>query len=409
MPRPSASQRWHLLALAAATHTFAAAIPFSSMPVLFKEISEDLGLNLVQVGAVWGSVNLAGVFVALIAGLLGDRFGVRAVLGMACLLGGVTGGLRGLSGDFVSLALTVFAFGLVRSMIPINVHKGVGIWFRGHNLGLANGIVSMGMGLGLMVGPLISATIMSPWVGGWRNVLALYGAVSVGIGMLWFLFGQESVPPKPGYVSPVPLRQALPTLLRIRGLWLMGLTLLFRMGSIMGMVGYLPLFLRGQGWAPADADGMLAGFFAASILAVLPLSVLSDRIGLRKPVLFAGLAAATIGLGLLPLADGIMVWIVMVLVGVFMDGFMAVSITMVQETAGVRATHSGAALGVVFTISLLGASLSPPSGNSLASISAGLPFLFWAGLSVLAAVTLAFARETGHPASKTVDLRHPKN
>lgn len=70
-----ANYRWYLLTLAALTHTFAVAMPMMSLPVLFKEISEDLNLSLVQVGMLWGMIPLAGLFVVLIGGLLGDRFG----------------------------------------------------------------------------------------------------------------------------------------------------------------------------------------------------------------------------------------------------------------------------------------------------------------------------------------------
>ena len=391
------SYRWYVLALSAATHTFVAAISFSCMPVLFKEISEDLGLSLVQIGTVWGMASLAGVFVALIGGLLGDRFGVKLVLGSACLLLGIAGALRGLSGGFISLATTVFVYGLVRAIIPVNVHKTVSIWFQGKNLGVANGVVSMGMGIGLMLGPMISATVLSPLLGGWRNVLFLYGAVSVVVSILWFLFVKEARQGDSivGYSSAVPIRQALLRLIRIKNLWLLGFTLMFRMGCIIGMVGYLPLYLREQGWAVASADGTLASFYAVSTMAVIPLSLLSDRLGSRKTVLFAALLTAIIGVGLLPVVDGIMVWILIVLVGIFMDGFMAVILTMVQETEGVGPRYSGTALGLVFTISQLGAFISPPVGNSLASVNTGLPFIFWAALSIAPLATLAFTKETG--------------
>jgi len=367
------------------------------MPVLFKEISEDLGLSLVQIGTVWGVVSLAGVFVGLIGGLLGDRFGVRLVLSLACLLVGITGALRGLSVDFVSLTITVFVYGLIRAIIPINVHKTVSIWFQGRNLGMANGVVSMGMGIGLMLGSMISATVLSPLVGGWRNVLFLYGAVSVLIGTLWVLSGKEphQVNSVAGYSSAVPMRQALSRLVRIKDLWLLGFTLMFRMGCILGMAGYLPLYLQERGWAAASADGTLAGFYAASMIAVVPLSLLSDRLGSRKAILFTALLTAIIGLSLLPVVDGITVWLLMILVGIFMDGFMAVSVTMVQETKGVGPKYSGTALGLVFTISQLGAFISPPLGNSFASINLGLPFIFWASLSGIALITLVFAKETG--------------
>ena len=58
------SYRWYILTLAALTFTLVFAMPTMSMPVLFKEISEELDLSLIQIGAVWGISPLAGMFVA---------------------------------------------------------------------------------------------------------------------------------------------------------------------------------------------------------------------------------------------------------------------------------------------------------------------------------------------------------
>jgi hypothetical protein len=57
--------------------------------------------------------------------------------------------------------------------------------------------------------------------------------------------------------------------------------------------------------------------------------------------------------------------------------------------------YSGTALGIVFTIVHIGSVSSPPLGNSLERISQGAPFFFWASLSLVALVMLAFVRETG--------------
>ena len=137
--------RWYILTLGALTHIFVCAMPMMSLPVLFKEISEDLGLNLVQLGMVWGALNLAAMFAVLIGGLLGDRFGVKRTVTTLCFLAGLAGASRGLSGNFTSLAITMFSFGLVSAGININVHKVASIWFSGHRLGLANGVLSLGM------------------------------------------------------------------------------------------------------------------------------------------------------------------------------------------------------------------------------------------------------------------------
>ncbi len=396
--------RWYILALVVVTSTVVSAIPFSCLPVLFEEISEDLGLSLLQVGSVWGMVSLAGIFVSLPAGLLGDRLGIRFIVGLSCLLSGILGAARGLSGTFFILSVTVFIHSIVRMMLPINITKTLGIWFRGKNLGLANGIGAMGMGLGLMLGPMISATILSPLLGGWRNVLFLYGALSVVVAVLWFIFGRE--PPQDradaGQTSTVPFRRAFSEVIRTRALWLIGLTLMLRIGCIMGMTGYLPLYLRRQGWPAASADGALSSFYATSTICVIPLASLSDKIGSRKTILLPALIVTLVCFGLLSVANSTMVWISMIISGIFMDGFMALIVTTLLETEGVKPEYSGTALGLVFTIAQLGGVFSPPLGNSLADINPGLPFVFWAGLSFIAIFTLASVKETGWKYKKAI-------
>jgi MFS family permease len=391
------SYRWYVLALSAVTGALVATIPFSCMPVLFQEISDDLGLNLVQVGTVWGIASLAGVFFSLMGGVIGDKFGVKLVMPVSCILAGITGALRGVSNNFFTLLVTVFISGIARLIIPINLTKTVGLWFRGKNLGLAMGISAVGMGLGLMLGPMISATILSPWLGGWENVMYFYGGISVVIGIIWFLFGRE--PPQDDFITghsdTVLLRQAVSKLIRLKALWLIGLTLMFRSSCVMGMTGYLPLYLREQEWTVASADGALAAFYGISTICVVPLSLSSDRLGYRKPILFSALIVTVICFSILPFVDGNTVWLLMILSGIFMDSFMAIIVTLLLETEGVGPVYSGTALGIVFTITQVGNVVSPPLGNSLASINPGLPFIFWAALSVIAVLTLALCKETG--------------
>ena len=96
------NNKWYILALAIITYLFIAGMMRLSMVVLFKEMSIDLNLSLVDIGAVWGMDPLAGVFVSLIGGLLVDRFGIRKTVAVVCLLAGIIGALRGLASDFAS-------------------------------------------------------------------------------------------------------------------------------------------------------------------------------------------------------------------------------------------------------------------------------------------------------------------
>ena len=387
--------RWYILVLSALTFTFTVAMPTMCMPVLFEEIAKDLELNLVQIGAIWGMVPLAGMFVVLIGGLLGDRFGTKRVLSAGCLLAGLAGALRGLSGNFVSLAATLFMFGLMSAVIPPVVHKTCGVWFSGRHLGLANGVVSMGMAVGFTVGAMISATVLSPLLGGWRNVMFLYGAISVVISVLWLLTRREpiQIDPSTGSTSTVPLRQALSRVVRIRDVWLLGFILMGQIGCVQGMLGYLPLHLRKIGWTGASADGALATFHATSMVGVIPMALLSDRLGSRKAVLFVATLMTAIGVGLLSVADGTTVWASVIIAGIVRDGFMAVLMTTIIEIDGIGAAHAGTAMGLVLTLSRLVAFLSPPIGNSLADTNLSLPFVFWAALAAVALFCFYFTME----------------
>jgi len=389
--------RWYILALAASTFTFVIAMPTMCLPVLFEEIAEELNLSLVEIGAVWGMVPLAGMFIVLVGGLLGDRFGIKRVLSIACFLAGLAGALRGLSDNFISLAATLFLFGLVTASIPPSVHKTCGVWFPGRQLGMANGVVAMGMAVGFTAGAMISATLLSPALGGWRNVLFFYGAISIVIGIFWLL--TRDVPDEVGmpadYASAVPFRQALSRAVRIRGVWILGLILVGQVGCVQGMLGYLPLYLREIGWPVAGADGALAAFHATSMVGVIPIALLSDRLGSRKAVLFIATLLTAIGVGLLSVAGGSMVWVSVVIAGIARDGFMAVLMTMIMEMEGVGVTYAGTAMGLVMTVSRLMSFASPPLGNSLADINLGLPFFFWASLAAAALFGFGFLKQKG--------------
>ena len=162
------------------------------------------------------------------------------------------------------------------------------------------------------------------------------------------------------------LREAFLHVLRIRKVWLYGILLLGFNGCVQGVLGYLPLYLREMGWAPASADGTLAGFHGASMAFVLPLAILSDRLGRRKPILVTATFILTMGVGLLTIAEGNLIWGLVLLVGLFRDGFMAVLITTIIESEGIGRDHSGSAVGLAMLFSSTGSIFSPPIGNSIA-------------------------------------------
>ena len=390
-----ANYRWYILGLATLTMIMTSAVPGTCMAVLFDEISEDLDLSLAQVGLIWGIGSLPGLVMGLVGGAIGDRFGPKRILTVGCLLVGATGALRGLSTNFVTLAAASGLLGLMASPVPMNIFKTCGLWFPRRQLGLANGVISMGMAFGFMVSSLTSATLLSPWLGSWRYVLALYGAIAMCLCIPWYF-----TRPAPG-TSDLSvgdsrhrsLGETLSYVSRIRKMWLMGWAILGIGGCIQGTLGYLPLYLRNMGWPESRADGAAATFHLASLILVIPIALGSDKIGSRKKVLIAAALTISTGVGLLSVAEGILVWGAVIMTGMVRDGFMALFMTMIIETDGIGTVYAGTATGFVMVFSGLGNLLAPPLGNSLAKIAPNLPFVFWATLAVIGLLGLWLAQE----------------
>ncbi len=388
----SESYKWLVLTISTFTFTFVVAIPQMSLPVLFDEISIELGLSLVQVGWIWGIGSLLGILVGLIGGPVGDRFGPRRTLAFACLLMGIAGAARGLSNGFSMLAFTTLITGLAQWSIPMNVHKTCGVWFPKEQLGMANGVVAVGMALGFLLGALLAATVFSPIFGGWRNVLFMYGAVAILFGIFW-LFSQEKAGAEGQQSNQIiTLREAIAHVMGLRNLWILCIATAGVSGCVNGMLGFLPLYLRDLGWEPAIADSTLASFHGVSMLFAIPIALLSDRVGSRRGVLMAAALLIGIGTGLLGFTSGVLISVAVLIAGISRDGFMAITMTAIIEEKGIGARFAGSAIGLNMSVIGIAGVFAPPVGNWLAKFGTGLPFLFWASLVLLGFMGYLFLR-----------------
>jgi MFS family permease len=393
--------RWYILALCTLTNLLVIALQTMCMPVLFNVISVDLNLDLVQVGLVWGIVSLPGMLTGLLGGAAGDRFGPKRVLVISCLLAGLFGALRGLAFSFASLLTAMFLFGMMTTFIPMIVLKTCGMWFDQKQMGLASGVVSTGMAFGFLTGSLISATVLAPILGGWRNVLIFYGVVAMLLSIPW-LFSRSPVisENQPGYgTNQISLSQSITKVARIRNVWLFGILLFGINGCVQGAIGYLPLYLNGLGWSQFASAGANAIFYTTSMIFAIPIALLSDRFHQRHKISLASGLLITMGVGFLALVQGPWIWLAVCLAGLAGDGFMAVTLTSVMETRGIGTVFAGAALGLVMAFSRLGTLLSPSLGNSLAEYNPSLPFLMWAGLGGVGLIGLLLIIVKGNHAS----------
>lgn len=348
-------------------------------------------------GTIWGMDPLAGVVVGLVSGLLIDRFGIKWTLASTCVLAGITGAARGLSTGFSSMMATMFMFGLLVAMMPTLIPKVTAVWFRGKNLALANGVLSMGMTSGSMIGTMFSATVLSPLLGGWTNVLILYGVPPVLLGILWWLTGKEpdKLDPKADKISEVPFKEAMQHVMSLKGIWCIGIAFFGAYGAFVGITGYLPTYLREIGWTTGAADSALTLVIGATAVTSIPIALLSNKLGSRKKVLIPALIILIVTLGLIPVVDGVMIWGLMVVYGLVQGAMFPLFIVIQIEQKGVGARYAGTAVGLTTSLGMIGAFAAQPLGlNLIQYFGEGAPLFFWAGLYFISIIGFFYVKET---------------
>lgn len=388
--------RWYILFLGALSYFFIAGVSRMCMPVLFPEISEDIGLSIAKIGFVWGMDPLAGVFIALPGGLIVDRFGVKRTMFYISIFAGLFGALRGFSVDFVTMAATMYLFGLMAATMPSVIPKVTAEWFKGKELGLSNGLLNIVWALGSMSATMFSATYFSPLLDGWRHVMFAYGVPCVLLGLIWILTGKD----RPAELNSgsatngsQPLITSLKHVIKIREVWILGLITLTYWGSSMGFVGYLPTYLEVIGWTTSQAGFAVTVMAGVALIGTLPVVLLSDRLGSRKGVLFVSFIIMTLTVFALPFFEGTAVWVLIVLTGFTRTGVAALFNVMVIETKEIGREYSGTAIGLVSALGMFGAFLAPPLGNSLEVYNNGYPFIFWAILAAAGLPLFAFLKK----------------
>lgn len=146
----------------------------------------------------------------------------------------------------------------------------------------------------------------------------------------------------------------------------------------MGYVGYLPLYLRNIGWDATSADTTITILSLMMFLGSVPTVLLSDKLKTRKGVLVISILSVVIFLALLPFVDATWMWILLIISSFLRSAASSLFNVMIFEIPEIGATYGGTAIGLANTVSMVGAFLGPPVGNSLVRFGEGMPFIFWA-------------------------------
>ncbi len=365
------------------------------IPSLASRLSPELGLTHMQYTLIFTAPVLMGIWSAITAGAAADRYGIRLVVTISVFLGGAAGLARAFAPSFEVMFVLMCFMGIAVYGVMPNLPKLVAIWFPPRQAGFAAGIYTMAIGIGLSLG-LLTAPLFRDWQAAFTYV----GITTLVAAFLWALLARNA--PKGVKIKMPPMISGIKRGLRSRNILLTCVVYFLFMGTFTSFSGNFPEALEIiHNISPATAGAITALLTGGGILGNLLIPALSDRIGLRKPFIYAAVITIPVCLFFAwYLAPSPATWVLVFLGGIGVGSLPPIVLTLPLELPEIGHEHVGGATGLILSSLALGGFVIPlfvispimAAGTSQA-YSAG--FLVSMLLIAAAIIPALFLMETG--------------
>ena len=164
------------------------------MPPMEHLLTEELLLTHAQTSLLYAAPNLMIIALAIPAGIVADKVGVKKTVGLGVSILAVGAMLRGIASDATSLLGLTFVYGVGLGWLFPNLPKLVGTWLPREKVGAGTGIYSMGMFVGTAWPLAGTLSLVFPMTGSYQGVLLVWGIPAVVAALLWLFFSRTSLP-----------------------------------------------------------------------------------------------------------------------------------------------------------------------------------------------------------------------
>ncbi|HBW35130.1 nitrate/nitrite transporter [Desulfosporosinus sp. BICA1-9] len=404
--KEKSAYRWAMLILLLIINLQVDGAAVTSLSAVFPTIAKEFKLNYSQISVIWAAIPLGVLLFCIIGGILADRFAYKKVLSVSLLWTAVFGGLRGFSSSYESLLICNLLMGMGIGVIVPNLSKGVAMWFGSRELSRANGIlylgVTVGMGLGLALGVPCASL-----VGGWRNLMLLLAVINIAIFIMWIAAARERDTTGAESSQRPPMWDGMHRVFKVKEIWLISFVEFITIGGLMAASGILPTFMVSKGMSDAEAGLFTSLGSLASIVGLIVGPYFSDKIGLRKIFTWPLFLIIAVTAPLLAI-----LWNWPLYMAAFLSGFchgcaLPQLRSIVIELEEIGPKLAGSAFGGIFTFNRIGAFLIPLIVGNIMTIT-GKPiagFIFIGVINLIPVILMQFVRETGQGAKALKPVR----
>jgi predicted MFS family arabinose efflux permease len=335
--------------------------PFNQfkVPPVMPVLMEVFSINLTSAGMLMSIFAITGLIVALPAGLVLQRFGLKTcgLVAAGCLIIGSV--LGAVSNSYEVLFASRLVEGVGMGLIAVVGPAAISAWFPVKRRGLPMGVWATWVSLGSLLVYAIAPRVES--VAGWKSVWWIStGLTGIAI-LLYAIFFH--LPPDENHSTKKPLpfnRQGFGKVFNRPGIWLLGLAFGCFNYAIIGVIAtYYPTYLKTIHGFDLTGASLITSIKMIVVIITAPLvGWLVDKVGSpRRIILWSFIALA----GFMALPFTISGWMIpasMVLLGILAGAIPTCTFTSISELAG-KDVPAGIGMGVVLVGQNLGQLLGP--------------------------------------------------
>lgn len=282
-----------------------------ALGILLPSISQELGLSLIEQGWLGGALNLGNIFVGVPAAWLVSRWNARWVLGLSSAFSALLTIVQALAPSFLPLMAARALSGIARDAnAPARVIL-VRQWFPLSEVVLTMGIFIACVGVVEWLTFALTPRLLNA-VGGWRNVMMLFGAMGLVATLVWFALGREGPGQDHGKQGPDDRVSPITVLWRRKVLWIVALSQIGGPGSWWAFGTFWPSYALDRFHLPLELSGFL---FGLTSLGMAPASLLTGWFSSRRPewrpalLVVCGLLLCLSSLGMLLTGNPVLLFI----------------------------------------------------------------------------------------------------
>src|SRR5580693_6855558 len=372
-------------------------------------LQRERGFNQSQLGMLNGVISIPNIALALVSGLLIDRFGPARVAFWSAAIGVLGAALTAIGDPYALMVLGRFIFGISEGAIFIALIAGLAQWFPRSGIALAAALYLSLARVGSYAVDTSTAWASPLYERGWQPPLWLGAGVAVAgliAALLYYWLDRRHRPGPPTGDAAGGERVDWRHLLKFdRSYWyILGLHVLYAAVFFPFRTTYvIEYFQHVKGLTLSQAGVANSWVFFAAIFATPFFGLLADRLGHRALMLVFGTLLLPLTFVVLGLTH-LNLWVTTVMMGVSFA--LVPAVIWPATTLIVEPRRLGTALGLITLIQALGMAASNLAAGRLADIAGAgaqnpagyavmLGFFFLLSITALLSAVLLWRREAG--------------